>query len=94
MNYEERCATASKVQGIDEIVTALALKGIRATSEQTGGFTMCAYVDLGNGSYIYANPYGAGVYNEDDYLCDIAQHDEPTTAENIAQTIKNYIDNK
>jgi len=92
MNYEERCASASKAQGIDEIVTALSSLGIKATSEQTGGFTMCAYVELSGGKYIYANPYGAGLYDEDGYIADITQHDEETTPQAIAQAIKNYID--
>jgi hypothetical protein len=92
MNYEERCTSASKEQGIDKIVNALSGLGIKATSEQTGGFTMCAYVELSGGKYIYANPYGAGVYDEDDFLADIEQKDDPMTPETIAQAIKNYID--
>ena len=91
MNYSEKCATASKEQGIDEIVNALSGLGIKATSEQTGGFTMCAYVELSEEKYIYANPYGAGLYNEDGYIADITQHDEETTPQAIAQAIKNYI---
>lgn len=93
MNYEERCTTASKTQGIDDIVRALSDLGIKATSEQTGGFTMCAYVELSGGKYIYANPYGASVYDENDYLADVEQHDDPTTPETIAQAIKKYIEN-
>ena len=91
MNYAERCTTASKAQGIDDIVEALRLLGITATSEQTGGFTMCAYIVLQDGKYIYANPYGASLYNADDYEDDIEQFDEAQSAETIAQAIQNYI---
>lgn len=91
MNYAERCTSASKAQGIDDIVKALLDLGISATSEQTGGFTMCAYVELKDNKYIYANPYGASVYDENDYLADVEQYDEPTTPEIIAQAIQNYI---
>lgn len=93
MNYAERCTSASKAQGIDDIVKALLDLGISATSEQTGGFTMCAYVELKDNKYIYANPYGASVYDENDYLDDVEQYDDPTAPETIAQAIKNYIDN-
>jgi hypothetical protein len=92
MNYEEKCKAASKEQGIDPIVDALLDLGIKATSEQTGGFTICAYVELSGGKYIYANPYGAGVYDEDNYLADIGQYDEPMTPQTIAQAIKEYIE--
>ena len=90
-NYAERCTTASKAQGIDDIVEALSFLGIKATSEQTGGFTMCAYIELDGGKYIYANPYGASLYNADDYEDDVKQFDEPQSAKTIAQAIQNYI---
>jgi hypothetical protein len=90
-NYEERCIKASKQQGIEDIVEALSSLGIKATSEQTGGFTMCAYIVLQDGKYIYANPYGSSLYNADDYEDDIQQFDEAQSAETIAQAIQNYI---
>jgi len=88
--YEERCAEASKRQGIDGLIEELETLGIKATSHQTGGFTMCAYIDLGYGRYIYANPYGAGVYDEDDYEIDLIQLDEENTGK-IAEVIANYL---
>lgn len=92
MTYESRERLASKEQGIDDIVSALALKGITATSEQTGGFCMCAYVVLKNSQHILANLYGASAYSDDEgYEHDIIQFNEPQKAEVIAQAIANYI---
>jgi hypothetical protein len=79
-------------QGIDELVKELSLLGISSTSEQTGGFTMCAYVELKDDRYIYANPYGAGLYNGEDgfikdiYLIDVK--DVKDVARAITQWIK------
>jgi hypothetical protein len=90
--YQERCANASMDQGIDELVKELSLLGISSTSEQTGGFTMCAYVELKDDRYIYANPYGAGLYNGEDgfikdiYLIDVK--DVKDVARAITQWIK------
>jgi hypothetical protein len=92
-DYAERVKSASKEQGIDAIVSVLQELGINASSEQTGGFTMCAYVQLTQSRYIYANRYGASVYSEDDYLFDIAQADEEQDPRHIAQKIYNYINN-
>jgi hypothetical protein len=92
--YEERVKEASKEQGIDQLVEELKALGIEATSEQTGGFTMCAYIELPNKFYIYANPYGAGLYNEDEFEKDIFQNDEPNIegiAEGIANFVKGYL---
>lgn len=91
-DYEKRCNRASKEQGIDEIVSALSAVGINATSEQTGGFTMCAYVELKGSRYIYANTLGAGVYDENGYIADIQQYDDLVTPQTIANAIKKYID--
>lgn len=90
-DYATACKEASKAQGIEEIVNALAELGIKATSEQTGGFTMCAYVQLTESRYIYANKWGASIYSDDDYLFDIAQADEEQDPRHIAQQIHNYI---
>jgi hypothetical protein len=89
--YLERITSASKEQGIDDLILELEKHGIKATSEQTGGFNMCAYFELKNGRYIYANTYGAGVYNEEggDEL-DIIQLDEPNTEE-VAQAVADWI---
>ena len=84
-------ANASEEQGTTQSAHELRDLGIKADVHQTGGFTMCAYVDLGNGFYIYANTYGASVYSSDDYESDIAQFDEPQSAEAIAQMVSDYI---
>ena len=55
-----------------------------------GGFTMCAYIELEGGKYIYANAYGAGVYDEDDYEIDLIQLDEINTGK-VAEVIANYL---
>lgn len=91
--YEQQCEEASERQGITELVKELEALGIEATSEQTGGFTMCACVRLEGGDYIYANPYGAGLYNEEsDYEKDIVQFQDEAnikaTAEAVAKWIK------
>jgi len=89
--YLERITEASKEQGIDDLILELEKHGIKATSEQTGGFNMCAYFELKNGRYIYANTWGAGVYNEEggDEL-DIIQLDDPNTQE-VAQAVADWI---
>lgn len=89
--YALRCKEASKEQGIDQLVLDLKEEGITATSEQTGGFTMCAYVELKNNCYIYANPYGAGLYDEEGFGEDIFYFEEPNSKEvarRLAQWIK------
>ena len=88
--YKERTALASKEQGIDELVLELEKHGIKATSEQTGGFTMCAYFELKGGRYIYANTWGASVYDEESYESDIIQLENPNTQE-VAQVVADWI---
>ena len=90
-DYEGRCLQASKDQGITDLVEALKELGIEASSAQTGGFTMCAYVELPNEKYIYANREGAGIYNQDNYESDLVQFDEYQEASVIAKAIANYI---
>ena len=92
-DYAKACQEASENQNITAIVNALSDFGIKATSEQTGGFTMCAYVQLTESRYIYANLYGASIYSSDDYLQDLVQYDEPQEARKIALDIYNYINN-
>jgi hypothetical protein len=92
--YAERVKEASKEQGIDELIEELKALGVEATSEQTGGFTMCAYLELSNNFYIYANPSGAGLYNEEGHEEDLFQYDEPNakeTAKGIANFVKGYL---
>jgi hypothetical protein len=90
--YLERTISASKEQGIDDLILALEKHGITATSEQTGGFTMCAYFKLKGDNYIYANTTGAGIYDgEDGFKYDIIQLDDPDielVAKSIAEWIK------
>lgn len=88
--YEMRCELASKEQGIDQLITDLKEEEITATSEQTGGFTMCAYVELKGNRYIYANTYGAGIYGLEDYEADIIQLDEPNSKE-VAKAVAQWI---
>lgn len=89
--YQERIAEASKEQGIDALVLELEKHGIKSTSEQTGGFTMCAYFKLNNDNYIYANTWGAGVYDgEDGHKFDIIQLDDPNIPQ-VAQAVADWI---
>ena len=91
MNYETRVILASKEQGVTDLVFSMLEKGIKAEIAQTGGFTMCAYIELKGGFYIYASPYGASVYNSDTYEKDLAVFDEPQTPEIIAGVVWLYL---
>jgi hypothetical protein len=88
--YAERVKNASEEQGIDALIIALKEQGINATSEQTGGFTMCAYIELSKDLYIYANSYGAGLYGKEDFIKDICQFDE-RNHEQVAQFLAKWI---
>lgn len=89
--YSERIAEASKEQGIDDLILELEKHGIKSTSEQTGGFTMCAYFKLKDDCYIYANTWGAGVYDgEDGHQLDIIQLDDPNIPQ-VAQAVADWI---
>ena len=88
--YALRCKEASKEQGIDQLVADLKEEDITATSEQTGGFTMCAYVQLSDNRYIYANAYGASVYDAEGYESDIIQLDEADSKQ-VATAVTRYI---
>lgn len=88
--YALRCKEASKEQGIDQLVADLKEEDITATSEQTGGFTMCAYVQLSDNRYIYANAYGASVYDAEGYESDIIQLDEADSKQ-VAIAVARYI---
>ena len=95
--YLERTTRASKEQGIDDLVIALEKQGIKATSEQTGGFTMCAYIELKGNKYIYANTYGAGLYDKEGYGEDIynneSEGDDQARVEDVANGVANWIQN-
>jgi hypothetical protein len=90
-DYEKRCNQASKEQGIDDLLSALSEAGIHATSEQTGGFTMCAYIPVSDVFYIYANLHGASEYDGDNFLCDIVQFNEAQSPKTIAGAIWAYL---
>jgi hypothetical protein len=51
---------------------------------------MCAYFELKGGRYIYANTWGAGVYDEDGFELDLIQLDDPNTQE-VAQVVADWI---
>jgi hypothetical protein len=93
--YSQRCEEASKNQGIDLLVEELNKLGIEATSEQTGGFTMCAYIELTGNKYIYANTYGAGIYDEEDFIEDIylneSEGDDLARTLDVAQGVAKWI---
>jgi hypothetical protein len=93
--YEERCASASEDQGIDLLVKELASLGISSESAQTGGFTMCAYIVLKGDRYIYANSYGAGIYDEEDFIKDIylneSEGDDLARTKDVARGIAQWI---
>ena len=93
-DYAKRVEEATKEQGIDALLVELDKAGIRATAEQTGGFTMCAMITLKDGFYIYASPTGASVYNEADYEFDIVQFNEPQSPKTIAGAVWLYLNNK
>lgn len=57
--YACACYEAAEGQGINALVSALAVRGIDATIEQTGGFTMVAYVYGVGGRAIGGNEEGA-----------------------------------
>ena len=94
--YKTRCEEASKNQGIDALVEELALLGVSSESAQTGGFTMCAYIVLQNDRYIYANSYGAGLYDgEDGHIEDIylneAEGDDQARTKDVARGVAQWI---
>jgi hypothetical protein len=91
-DYDQRCQEAADSQGITELVNELNQRGQKATAAQTGGFTMSAYVEFPDDRYIYANRYGAAMYDAEGFLSDIVQFDEMQTAEVIAAAVCGHID--
>lgn len=93
--YQKRFEEASADQGIDLLVKELALLGVSSESAQTGGFTMCAYIVLKGDRYIYANSYGAGIYDEEDFIEDIylneSEEDEEARIKDVARGVARWI---
>jgi hypothetical protein len=93
--YEKRCEEASQDQGIDSLVKELKALGIDAEIAQTGGFTMCAYIEINKDRYIYANSYGAGIYDEEGFIEDIylneTETDELARTKEVAKALTNWI---
>jgi hypothetical protein len=92
--YQERCDQAAQDQGVTQLVSEINKAGIVATIQQTGGFTMAAYIELSGDEYIYANPYGAAVYDVEGYGADIAQYDTAQDPAVIVKTLQDYLENK
>jgi hypothetical protein len=92
--YQERCDQAAQDQGVTQLVSEINKAGIVATVEQTGGFTMAAYIELSGDEYIYANPYGAAVYDVEGYDADIAQYDTAQDPAVIINALQDYLKNK
>lgn len=91
-DYDQRCQDAADEQGITELVSEFNQRGQKATAAQTGGFTMCAYVEFSDDRYIYANRYGAAMYDAEGFLSDIVQFNEEQTAEVIADAVCGHIE--
>lgn len=91
MTYDQKVKVATVQQGIDVLVEALDEAGVFSTAEQTGGFCMCAYVEINDNHYIYANLYGASIYDGEGYDEDIIQFDEEQEPKVIAQAIADYV---
>jgi hypothetical protein len=93
--YQERCKSASEDQGITALVSELKALEIEAEEAQTGGFTMCAYIVLKGDRYIYANSYGAGLYDEEDFIEDIylneSEGDEIARIKDVARGVAQWI---
>jgi len=93
--YRCQCADASERQGINALVIALGKIGISATVEQTGGFTMCALIDLDDGFYIYAGKDGADLYDQEGFDGNIiVLDDEEASVEKVAQEVQKWINNR
>lgn len=89
--YQERCEQAAQDQGVTQLVEALNESGVSATIQQTGGFTMAAYIELSGERYIYANPYGAATYDSDGYGADILQFDTAQDPAIIVKALQDYL---
>jgi hypothetical protein len=65
MEYFDACYHNAAAQGVLEIVGRLAVRGIPATIEQTGGFVMLARIDIGGGRVVRVNEECALVQEAD-----------------------------
>ena len=90
--YTCQCAAASESQGTSELARALQDLGIACTVEQTGGFTMCVFISLKLDHYIYANSYGASIYDADGHEKDLFVFNEPQDPASLAGKIAKYLD--
>jgi predicted metal-dependent peptidase len=95
MDYDKACNMAADDKGITTIVNELAAHGIPATAEQTGGFTMCAYIDLGEGWYIWAIAENACLYHGDDdreveVVADLPNESPAEVAAHVAQFVRGW----
>lgn len=87
--YTCQTSSASELQGTSAIAEALIAIGIPADVHQTGGFTMCVYVKMGEKSYIYANNEGFSFYcNEECEGCLNAEWETESTPEQKAEAIR------
>lgn len=87
--YTCQTSSASELQGTSAIAEALIAIGIPADVHQTGGFTMCVYVKMGEHSYIYANDEGFSFYcGEECEGCLHTEWDAKSTANEKAEAIK------
>ena len=64
--YTCQSSIASETQGTSAIAEALISIGIPAQVDQTGGFTMCVFIQTGDESYIYANKEGFSFYCDEE----------------------------
>lgn len=87
-------ASASEAQGTTQLAEALRVLEIEADVHQTGGFTMCVYINTGGDSYIYANEEGFSFFKDADcdgwanYFFHESENTPERKAEAIAQTMK------
>jgi hypothetical protein len=91
-DYLQRCQEAADEQGITQLVNEINQRGQKATAAQSGGFTMAAYVEFSDDRYIYANSYGAAMYNAGGFHSDIVQFDEMQMPATIAAAVCGHIE--
>lgn len=53
---------------------------------------MCVFISLKLDHYIYANPYGASIYDADGHEKDLFIFDEPQEPADLARKIAKYLD--
>jgi hypothetical protein len=86
-------ALASEEQGTSQIAQGLQDLGINASVWQSGGFTMCVYLNTGGDSYLLANDEGFSFYKDEDcegwahYSFKESENTSEKKAEAIRQTL-------